>query len=85
MYAYFRIIFLVKFLQTIETLEPQAKNIFLCAVTTVSMDWNGLLQWQMCLEHHLLAPVLPVIPRAGASVKCNWTEHSSPHGYKYYQ
>ncbi|KAI3687647.1 hypothetical protein L1987_81347 [Smallanthus sonchifolius] len=30
------------------------------------------------------ASVTPVMPPAGAPVKCNWTEHTSPDGYKYY-
>ncbi|KAA8531199.1 hypothetical protein F0562_005887 [Nyssa sinensis] len=30
------------------------------------------------------APVVPVMNQAVASVKCNWTEHTSPDGYKYY-
>lgn len=30
------------------------------------------------------APAVPVISQAVAPVKCNWTEHTSPDGYKYY-
>ncbi|KAB1201599.1 Flowering time control protein FCA [Morella rubra] len=30
------------------------------------------------------APAVPLIPQAVAPVKCNWTEHTSPDGYKYY-
>uniref|UniRef100_A0A2N9IMY8 Flowering time control protein FCA n=1 Tax=Fagus sylvatica TaxID=28930 RepID=A0A2N9IMY8_FAGSY len=30
------------------------------------------------------APSVPVINQAVAPVKCNWTEHTSPDGYKYY-
>ncbi|XP_071701536.1 flowering time control protein FCA isoform X2 [Rutidosis leptorrhynchoides] len=30
------------------------------------------------------ASVTPVIPPAGGPSKCNWTEHTSPDGYKYY-
>ncbi|KAI7725623.1 hypothetical protein M8C21_005380, partial [Ambrosia artemisiifolia] len=30
------------------------------------------------------ASVAPVMPPAGGPVKCNWTEHTSPDGYKYY-
>lgn len=30
------------------------------------------------------APAVPVITQAVASVKSNWTEHTSPDGYKYY-
>ncbi|KAA8527351.1 hypothetical protein F0562_034934 [Nyssa sinensis] len=30
------------------------------------------------------APVIPAINQAVAPVKCNWTEHTSPDGYKYY-
>lgn len=26
----------------------------------------------------------PVMPSAGGALKCNWTEHTSPDGYKYY-
>lgn len=30
------------------------------------------------------APAVPVMAQAVAPVKCNWTEHTSPDGYKYY-
>lgn len=30
------------------------------------------------------APVVPVATQAVAPIKCNWTEHTSPDGYKYY-
>lgn len=30
------------------------------------------------------APAVPVTTQAVAPVKCNWTEHTSPDGYKYY-
>ncbi|KAJ0480422.1 putative WW domain-containing protein [Helianthus annuus] len=30
------------------------------------------------------ASVAPLMPPAGGPVKCNWTEHTSPDGYKYY-
>ncbi|XP_076925445.1 flowering time control protein FCA-like isoform X2 [Bidens hawaiensis] len=30
------------------------------------------------------ALVAPAMPPAGGPVKCNWTEHTSPDGYKYY-
>ncbi|KAG6726258.1 hypothetical protein I3842_02G072200 [Carya illinoinensis] len=30
------------------------------------------------------APAVPLLTQAVAPVKCNWTEHTSPDGYKYY-
>lgn len=30
------------------------------------------------------APAVPVTTQAVTPVKCNWTEHISPDGYKYY-
>lgn len=30
------------------------------------------------------ASAVPVISQTAAPVKCNWTEHTSPDGYKYY-
>lgn len=35
-------------------------------------------------EHTSTVPPVAINTQAVAPVKCNWTEHTSPDGYKYY-